>query len=58
MSRFTTNTTYPLIPNANEYMIEQRVVSIHSEDRDITKYPSSSNFEIELPDDYVNVSTV
>jgi len=58
MSRFTTTTNYPLIPNSNEYMIEQRIVSIHSEDRDITKWPSSSNFEIELPDDYVNVSTV
>jgi hypothetical protein len=39
-------------------MIEQRVVSIHSEDRDVTKWPLSSSFEIELPDDYVNVSTV
>ena len=58
MSRFNTNTNYPLIPHSNEYMIEQRVVSIHSEDRDVTKWPSSSNFEIELPDDYVNVSTV
>jgi len=58
MSRFNTNSNHPLIPNANEYMIEQRVVSIHYEDRDITKWPSSSNFEIELPDDYVNVSTV
>lgn len=58
MSRFNTSTNYPLIPNSNEYMIEQRVVSIHSEDRDVTKWPSSSNFEIELPDDYLNVSTV
>jgi len=58
MSRFQTNTAYPLIPNLNEYMIEQRVVSVHSEDRNVTKYPSSSDFELELPDDYVNVSTV
>jgi len=58
MSRFTTSTNHPIIPNANEYMIEQRVVSIHSEDRDVTKYPNSSCFEIELPDDYVNVSTI
>jgi len=58
MSRFVTNTTYPLIPNANEYMIENRVVSIHSEDRDITKYPNPASFEIELPEDYCNVSTV
>lgn len=58
MSRFNTNTSYPLIPNANEYMVQQKVVSIHSEDRDYTKWPVSSNFEIELPCDYVNVSTV
>jgi len=58
MSRFQTNTAYPLIPNLNEYMIEQRVVSVHFEDRNVTKYPSSSDFELELPDDYVNVSTV
>ena len=58
MSRYTTNSHYPLIPSSNEFMIEQRVVSIHSEDRDITKFPNSSSFEIELPDDYTNVSTV
>jgi len=58
MSRFNTNTTYPLIVNSNQYMIEQKVVSIHSEDRNITKFPNSSSFEIELPDDYTNVSTV
>ena len=58
MSKFNTSTNHPLIPSSNEYMIEQRVVSIHSEDRDFSKYPNSSEFEIELPDDYVNVSTV
>jgi hypothetical protein len=55
---FNRQTSYPLIPNANEYMIVQKVVSIHSEDRNIIKYPSSSLFEIELPEDYLNVSTV
>ena len=58
MSRFNTNTNYPLINSLNEYLLEQKVVSIHSEDRDITKYPSSSSFEIELPTDYLNVSSV
>ena len=58
MSKFNTSTNKPLIPSANEFLLEQRVVSIHSEDRDFTKYPNSSDFEIELPDDYVNVSSV
>jgi hypothetical protein len=58
MSRFNTDNSHPLIPTAREYMIEQRIVSIHSEDRNMAKYPNSSDFEIELPDDYLNVSTV
>jgi hypothetical protein len=58
MSRQNVNTNYPLIPNSNEYMIEKRYVSVHSEDRDVTKYLNSSQFEIELPQDYLNVSTV
>ena len=58
MSRFNTNTNYPIIPNSNEYMVQQKIVSIHSEDRDFTKWPNSSEFEIELPSDYLNVSTV
>ena len=55
MSRFNTNSTHPLIPNAQQYMFEQQYVSIHSEDRNILKYPNASEFEIELPQDYLNV---
>ena len=55
MSSFNTSSTHPLIPNANQYYIEKKYVSIHSEDRDIIKYPNSSEFEIELPQDYLNV---
>jgi len=58
MSNLNRQTSYPLISNANEYMIVQKVVSIHSEDRNIKKYPSATQFEIELPEDYINVSTV
>ena len=55
MSRFNTNSTHPLIPNAQQYMFEQTYISIHSEDRNILKYPNASEFEIELPQDYLNV---
>ncbi len=55
MSNFNTSSTHPLIANANQYYIEKKYVSIHSEDRDILKYPNSSEFEIELPQDYLNV---
>ena len=52
------DTSHPLIPNSQEYMFYKKYVSIHSQDRDIIKYPSSGEFEIELPQDMLNVSTV
>jgi hypothetical protein len=47
-----------VIPNAQQYMLEKKYVTIHSEDRDCIKYPNSSEFEIELPQDYCNVQGV
>ena len=55
MSRFNTQTSHPLIPNSQEYQFEQQYISIHSEDRNILKYPNASEFEIQLPQDYQNV---
>ena len=57
-SMFNTNQTHPLIPNSQEYIYYKKYVSIHSEDRDTTKYPNASSFDIELPEDYLNVITV
>ena len=57
-TRFDLNTHYPLIANSKDYMIENRIVSINSEDRDIVKFPFASQFEIELPCDYLNVASV
>jgi hypothetical protein len=52
------NQTHPIIPNSQEYTLYKKYVSIHSEDRDYIKFPNSSLFEIELPEDYLNVSTI
>jgi hypothetical protein len=54
----TDSTNYPIIKNLNEYMIINKVVSIHSEDRDMSKYPQSNTFEIALPDDIQNIVAV
>lgn len=58
MSEFNLNTNHPLIPNSNEYQLEHKFVSISSEDRNIIKYPNTSDFEIELPQDIYNVTAV
>ena len=55
---FNTNTTHPLIQNSQEYISYKKYVSIHSEDRDMLKYPNASDFEIELPEDLLNVSSL
>jgi hypothetical protein len=49
---------HPLIPNSQQYMLQYKYCTINSDDRDIKKYPNASEFEIELPQDYVNVQTV
>jgi hypothetical protein len=55
---FNVNDTHPLIPNSQNYTYYKKYVSVHSEDRDYIKFPNSSLFEIELPEDYLNVGAV
>ena len=52
---YNVSTNHPIIPNSNEYIFYKKYVSIHSEDRDCLKYPISSVFEIELPEDITNI---
>jgi Fe-S cluster biosynthesis and repair protein YggX len=55
---FNTNTSHPLIPNSQEYMFYKKYVSIHSEDRNSIKFPNPAEFEIEIPEDMLNVSAL
>ena len=55
---YNVNTNHPIIPNSQEYMYYKKYISIHSEDRDMIKYVNSSEFEIELPEDMLNVVTL
>jgi len=54
----TLQNNHPLIPNSNQYFYERRYLSVHSEDRDFSKFPNSSEFEITLPQEYLNVVSV
>jgi hypothetical protein len=63
MSKFyntysNTNQNHPLQHNSQSYLPYKKYVSIHSEDRDAISYPNSSEFEIELPEDVTNISTM
>jgi hypothetical protein len=54
-TNFNTNKNHPLIQNSQDYLYYKKYLSIHSEDRNYLKYPSSSEFEIEMPEDLLNV---
>ena len=54
----TLQNNHPLIPNSNQYFYERRYLSVHSEDRDFSKYPNSAEFEITMPQEYLNVVSV
>lgn len=55
---YNVNTNHPLISNSQDYLYIKKYISVHSEDRDYLKYPNASEFEIELPEDYLNVVTL
>ena len=48
---------HPLIENSNQYFSERKYLTIHSEDRDYSKYPNSAEFEILMPQEYLNVAS-
>lgn len=48
---------HPIINNSNQYFLEKKYISINSEDRDYAKYPNSSEFEVLLPQEYLNVAS-
>jgi hypothetical protein len=54
-SQFNVSTNHPIIQNADTYYVYKKYISIHSEDRDMLRFPNSSQFEIELPEDITNI---
>ena len=58
MSRLNTYNTHPLIPHDPTYMITNKMVTIHSEDRDIMHFPNANEFEITLPEALDNVQSI
>ena len=48
----------PLIAREQHYVLDRKLVTVHSEDRDITKWPNSNTFEIMLPEPLLNVQSM
>ena len=49
MNNLIRNTSHPLIPREQTFNIDRKLVTIHTEDRDINKWPEANHFEVRLP---------
>ena len=58
MSNFNVQQTHPIIPREQTYVLFQKIISFHSYDRDICKWPNSNFFEIDLPQSLVNIQSM
>lgn len=57
-SNFIVQNTHPLIQREQTYVLNRKLVSIHSEDRDYVKWPNSNHFGIDLGQGYHNVESI
>ena len=56
--KFNNNISQPIIPPEQLYTAERKLITIHTEDRDVCKWPNANHFEIELPESIQNVQSV
>ena len=53
-----TRSNHQLIPREQTYVLDRKLVSIHSNDRDINKWPFPNHFEVTLPEAVTNVDSM
>ncbi len=56
--QFNVNNQHQLIRRQNTYVLDRKLVTIHSEDRDINKWPNANHFEVELPETLTNIQSM
>lgn len=58
MSQFSLGQSKPLIIREQNYVLDRKLLTVHSEDRDTTKWPNSNTFEIMLPEPLLNIQSL
>ena len=56
--QYNVNNEHQLIRRQNTYVVDRKLVTIHSEDRDIKKWTNANHFEIDLPETLTNVQSM
>ncbi len=55
---FNTNIKHPLIQRQQTYVLEKKLLAVHSEDRDYTQFPNSNHFSLDIGEAMTNVESV
>ena len=55
---FNVNQNHPIIPREQTFFLDRKLISFHSYDRDIKKWPKANHFEIILPESLENVQSI
>ncbi len=58
MTSYNLGANKPLIQRDQNYVLDRKLLSVHSEDRDIKKWPQANRFEILLPEQMLNVQSL
>ena len=58
MSNFNVQTSHPLIQREQTFVLDRKLISIHSVDRDYQKWPNSNNFGIDLGEAFHNIQSM
>lgn len=58
MSNFNLQTSHPLIKSEQTFVLDRKLISIHSVDRDYKKWPNSNEFGIVLGENFKNVQSM
>lgn len=56
--QFNVNSEHQLIRRQNTYVLDRKLVTIHTEDRDVCQWPNSNYFEITLPETLTDVQSL
>ena len=58
MNHLNTHTNHPIIQREQSYVLDRKLLAVHSEDRDVKKWPNSNRFEVRLPEPIKNIQSM
>ena len=58
MNHLNTHTNHPIIQRQQSYVLDRKLLAVHSEDRDVKKWPNSNRFEVRLPEAIKNIQSM